>query len=230
MLLLSGGEGERFDTILREAEARGTPLRLADRREFDRLFPGQTHQGVAASYNLRPEADLDDLLGSGSTARLMVMLDGLEDPQNVGAVIRSAEVFGAAGVIIPARRAAGVTPVTVKASAGAALRLPIATVVNLAQTIRAAKNAGYWVYGLDPAGGGSLWEEEFPNRLCLVFGAEGRGLARLTRDLCDRLISVPQAGRIGSLNVSACAAVALAELLRRREKDRGSVDLAKAGL
>lgn len=216
MLLLRAGEGSNYERIRSEAESRGISVRFVDRFEFDRLFPNSTHQGVAVSYKPRQSDSLESILSRpGGGKGLLVALDGIEDPQNAGAIIRSAEVFGAAGVIIPERRAVGMTPGAVKASAGAALRLPVITVGNLAQSLRTLKKAGYWVVGLDMKGSVSLFEAKFSSPICLVMGGEGEGMARLTRDLCDLIVRIPQVGKIGSLNVSASAAITLAELLRR---------------
>lgn len=192
-------------------------MRFAERREFDLLFPDETHQGTAASFYPNPPVSFDDLI-VGSGPSLLIMLDGVTDPHNLGAVIRSAEVFGAQGVVIPERRAAGLTPAAIKTSAGAALRIPTSQVGNLAQAMKRLKEAGYWIYGLDPEAKSSLWAEVFGERVCVVFGSEGSGLARLTKELCDHLIAIPQSGQIGSLNISASAAVVLAELSRRSEK------------
>ncbi len=224
ILILRGGEGNTFDEILELSEARGVPIRLAERREFDNLFPDEIHQGAAAAFYPGPPVEFDDLISNGGPS-LLVMLDGVMDPHNLGAVIRSAEVFGAKGVIIPERRAAGMTPAAIKTSAGAALRIPTVQAGNLANAIRKLKEAGFWIYGLDPDAKSSLWEEEFSERVCVVFGSEGNGLARLTRDLCDHLIKIPQIGRIGSLNISASAAIVLAELSRKCENSGKKVDL-----
>jgi len=216
MLLLRSGEGSNYERIRSEAESRGISVRFVDRFEFDRLFPNSTHQGVAVSYKPRVSENLETILTRpGGDNGLLVALDGVEDPQNVGAIIRSAEVFGASGVIIPERRAAGITPGAVKASAGAALRLPVISVGNLAQSLRTLKKAGYWVVGLDMAGSVSLFEAKIASPVCLVMGGEGDGMSRLSRDLCDLIVRIPQVGKIGSLNVSASAAITLAELLRR---------------
>lgn len=224
VLILRGGEGGTYDEIIELGESRGIPMRFADRREFDSLFPDETHQGTAASFHPNPPLSFDDLI-IGYDRSLLVMLDGVTDPHNLGAVIRSAEVFGANGVIIPERRAVGLTPAVIKTSAGAALRIPTAEVGNLAQAIKKLKQSGYWIYGLDPEATVSIWNEEFSDRVCVIFGSEGSGLARLTRDLCDHLIAIPQVGQIGSLNISASAAIVLAELSRRREKKGTKVDL-----
>jgi 23S rRNA (guanosine2251-2'-O)-methyltransferase len=224
-MVLETGEGGSLSEILELAGSKDLDARTSTRNEFDRLFPHQNHQGVAASYRPSAARNFEDLiLGSGKASTLL-LLDGVEDPQNLGAIIRTAEILGAAGVAIPERRAAGVTPAVVKASAGAALRLSPTLIGNLAQNIERAKQAGYWIYGLDPNGEKSIWEEEFPERILIVMGGEGKGLARLTRSLCDRLLRIPQAGRIGSLNVSAATAIVLAEVLRQRQKRGDAFDL-----
>ena len=153
VLLLRSGEGETFAEVRSEAEARGIRVVFEDRFTFDRRFQGGRHQGVAAAYYPGNEPSLEGLYAKAVSEKMpVVFLDGVEDPQNVGAVIRSAEVFGAAGVVIPTRRSATVTPTAVKASAGAALRLSVVTVVNLADALRKARSAGIWLYGLDMGG------------------------------------------------------------------------------
>jgi len=217
VLLLRSGGGETYDRVRGEAEARGVSVRFADRFEFDRLFGEARHQGVAAGFAPGKGVELRDAIAAAlANHRPLVALDGIEDPQNVGAIIRSAEVLGSAGIILPERRSAGLTAGSIKASAGAALRFPVVNAGNLAQALREIKRADIWVVGLDMAGEESLFSYDFPLNVCLVMGSEGSGLARLTRDLCDGLVRIPQEGEVGSLNVSAAAAAALSELLRRR--------------
>jgi len=220
VLALEQRQGSNLDDILNLAAARGIPVRFLTKPELDRLTARGVHQGIAAYYELPVQPDLNEILAdlASSSDHNLIILDGLEDPQNFGAVVRSAEVFGSRAVIYPRRRAVGLTPVVVKVSAGAALRMPLIEVYNIAQILKTLKQAGYWIYGLDPAGRTDLWTADLSGKIGFVFGAEGRGLARLTKERCDFLISIKQVGRIGSLNVSASAAVTLAEWLRQRHQ------------
>lgn len=219
VLLLRTGEGESYHQIRGDAEARGIKALFADRFEFDRRFPGARHQGVAASFESGPSTGLMELFEDAKASGTpVIFLDEIEDPHNVGAVMRSAEVFGAAGVVIPKRRSAEVTPTVIKVSAGAALRIKTASVGNLADSIRRAKDAGLWIYGLDMSGSASLFDWK-PGTPCgIVLGSEGHGVGHLVKGLCDQLVRIPQVGSVGSLNVSAAGAVVLAKLLEVRSK------------
>jgi 23S rRNA (guanosine2251-2'-O)-methyltransferase len=182
--------------------------------ELERLCGSPDHQGVVAEVDPFPYADPDRLL-DGEQA-LIIALDQVQDPHNLGAVARAAEVAGAAGVVIPERRAASVTPAAAKASAGAVEHLPIARVRNLADWLGKAKQRGAWVYGAAAEAARRYAEVDWSGRAVLVLGSEGSGLRRRVADSCDELISIPVAGRVGSLNASVAAAVILFEALRQR--------------
>jgi 23S rRNA (guanosine2251-2'-O)-methyltransferase len=175
------------------------------------------HQGVVAmAAPLRP-ADIDDLLGVDRA--FLVALDGVTDPRNLGAVMRSAETAGATGLIVTRHRSAHVTPAVTKTAAGAIEYLPIAVVGGIPAALDRAARVGCWSVGFDEAGERSLFDLDLADQpIVLVFGAEGRGLARLTRERCDVLVRIPMHGRIGSLNVAAAAAVACHEVARRRHR------------
>jgi 23S rRNA (guanosine2251-2'-O)-methyltransferase len=196
--------------IAEEARARGVPVELADHATLDRLAGGGHHQGVAA--RARPFAYVPpaDLLRAG--ASLLVALDGVTDPRNLGAVIRSAEALGTGGVILPRDRSAPVTPTVVRASAGATEHLPIAQVTNLARTLREAKDLGYWIVGLDPQGSSRFQGLPSIERALLVVGGEGRGVRPVVLRACDFLVRIPLWGRVASLNASVAAAIGLYEL------------------
>ncbi len=223
VFLLTGGRGAVFGELLRVADARGVRVVLTDRAELDRMAPGAAHQGVVAYYKAPPPLEVEELLDrlSGDDPRPVLLLDGVEDPRNLGAVIRSAEVLGAGGVIIRRRRAAGLTPAAVKASAGGALLLPLAVTSNLDRAIRLMKSRDYWIYGLDPGGEISLWELDLEGLIGFVVGGEGGGLSRLTRTRCDQLVRIPQAGRVASLNVAVSTALAMGEWLRQTMRKGG---------
>ncbi len=182
--------------------------------ELERLCGSPDHQGVVAEVEPYPYAGAADLLRVENA--LLVALDQVQDPRNLGAVARSAEVAGAAGLAIPERRAAAVTAVACKASAGAVEHLPIAHVRNLADWLGEAKEAGFWIWGADAGAEQAPWDVDLTGPTVLVLGGEGKGLRPRVAAACDGLISLPQAGRIGSLNVSAAATALLFEAVRQR--------------
>jgi 23S rRNA (guanosine2251-2'-O)-methyltransferase len=182
--------------------------------ELERLCGSPDHQGVVAEVEPYPYAGAADLLrGEGA---LLIALDQVQDPRNLGAVARSAEAAGAAGLVIPERRAAAVTAVACKASAGAVEHLPIARVRNLADWLGEAKEAGFWIWGADADAAQTPWDVDLAGPTVLVLGGEGKGLRPRVAAACDGLIALPQAGRVGSLNVSAAAAALLFEAVRQR--------------
>lgn len=211
---------ERVTEALRFAGNRGIALLEVSRGELDRRTGGLLHQGIALQVPPFAYRDLPDLLASAAestTAPLIVALDGITDPRNLGAVIRSAVAFGAHGVIIPERRSASVTAVAWRTSAGTAARIPVAQVTNLSRALKECQKAGLSVVGLDadaPTSLDGLDLAEDP--IVVVVGSEGRGLSRLVGTTCDLTVSIPMAGAAESLNASVAAAVTLAEIARRR--------------
>ncbi len=201
--------------IVSLASAAGVPVRRVDETRVDEEAQTDAAQGVVARADPLPEAALDDLLGAPDA--LLVALDGVTDPRNVGAVVRSALAAGATGMILTRHRSALLTPSAVKAAAGAIEHLPIALVPGVAGALERAGRAGVWTVGLDAAGAASIHSLEVADRpLALVLGAEGRGLGRLARQRCDVVARIPMQGAIASLNVSAAAAVACFEIARQR--------------
>jgi 23S rRNA (guanosine2251-2'-O)-methyltransferase len=184
-----------------------------DAAELTRLAGSPDHQGVVAEVDPYPYADATALLEKPDA--LIVALDRIQDPQNLGAIARSAEAAGAAGLVIPSRRAAGVTAATAKASAGAVEHLPIAR-ANLADFLSRAKEAGAWVYGAEANAEAPYTQTDLTGKLVLVLGSEGQGLRRLVAERCDAVVSIPVRGRVASLNVSAAAAALLFEAVRQR--------------
>lgn len=182
--------------------------------ELSRLAGSSDHQGVVAEVDPYPYADADELL-AGDDA-LVIALDQIQDPHNLGAICRSAEAAGAAGVVIPERRAVGVTPAVCKASAGAVEHLPVARVTNLADWLARSKDAGAWVHGAAADAPTVYTDADLTGRLVLVLGSEGKGLRPRVAGLCDVLVAIPLGGRVGSLNVSAAAAALIFEALRQR--------------
>jgi len=182
--------------------------------ELERLCGSPDHQGVVAEVDPYPYADPAGLLRGA--APLLVALDQVQDPRNLGAVCRSAEFAGAAGVLVPERRAAAVTPATRKASAGAVEHLPVAHVRNLADWLGEAKTAGFWIWGADAEADSPPWSADLTGPTVLVLGGEGKGLRPRVAAACDGLLALPRAGRVQSLNVSAAATALLFEALRQR--------------
>lgn len=200
------------------AAGHGVPVHEVERRELDRLAPGARHQGALARARQVPvagERDLEQLL-DGVERPLLLVLDGIQDPHNLGACLRTADAAGVHAVIAPADRAAGLTATARKVASGAAESVPFVQVTNLARTLDRLKQRGIWFAGLAGEGGQSLYELDCTGPMGLVLGAEGAGLRRLTRERCDWLVHIPMVGRVESLNVSVAAGVALYEAVRQR--------------
>jgi 23S rRNA (guanosine2251-2'-O)-methyltransferase len=217
-----GRHDTRVEEIIQLARGRNIPLRFEDRVQLDRLAGSKDHQGVVALAAARAAATLEDILAAARSGvghgqkGLIVLLDGVEDPHNLGAIIRTALASGAHGVVIPERRSAGLTDAVARASAGALAHLPVAKVINLAQTMQELKEAGYWLIGLDECAGKSYTEADYTSPVGIVLGGEGKGLHDLTRKRCDFVVSLPTTGPVKSLNVSVAAGVVLFEALRQR--------------
>ncbi|MBM3599386.1 MAG: 23S rRNA (guanosine(2251)-2'-O)-methyltransferase RlmB [Alphaproteobacteria bacterium] len=194
-------------------------LEILARDAIDRLLPaGAVHQGIAVQVTPLDPADFDALLATAASSAdaILMVLDQVTDPHNVGAILRSAAAFGARAVVVPERHAPRVSGVLAKAASGAVDVIPLARVVNLSRALRQMKEAGFWCIGLDAAAAQTLAEADLSGRIALVLGAEGEGLRRLTRETCDATLRLPTQPPISSLNVSNAAAVALYELARRR--------------
>jgi 23S rRNA (guanosine2251-2'-O)-methyltransferase len=220
IVIATGRQDSRIQRIVELARKRGVPVRFEERVQLDRLASSREHQGVVALAAMRPPSTLEDLLERGNQDRggpgLLVLLDGVEDPHNLGAIIRTSLAAGAAGVVIPERRAAGLTEVVARASAGALAHLPVARVVNLARSMEDLKRAGYWLVGLDERSDRSYTGVDYTSPIAIVMGGEGRGLHELTRKRCDFVVSLPTTGPVKSLNVSVAAGIVLFEVVRQR--------------
>jgi 23S rRNA (guanosine2251-2'-O)-methyltransferase len=192
----------------------GLRLRVEAERALTALAGTSDHQGVVARVEPYPYADADELAGASDP--LLVCLDQVTDPRNLGAVARSAEGAGATGIVLPAHQSARVTPAVCRASAGAVEHLPVAVVPNLARFLAAVKGPALWVYGADSTAAVPMWQADLTGGVALVFGAEGKGLRPLVRRTCDAAVAIPQAGQVESLNVSVAAAVLLYEARRQR--------------
>lgn len=216
ILIREGSASGPLAALLQEARDRGIRIDRVPERELDRMAEGHHHQGVVAYTAAGTYTDFERILQAVQEKRkaLLVILDEIEDPQNLGAIIRTAECAGASGVILPKRRSAGLSPAAVKASAGATEYIPCARVSNLASAIEELKKRGFWI-GCCDMGGDNLFAADLPEKIALVIGNEGRGVGRLIREKCDFALSIPLYGKIESLNASAAAAVVLYEVVRR---------------
>jgi len=226
--IAEGVQRALIQPIEAEARRRGIVVQTVDRRRLDQLAQGVAHQGVAAQAAAHRYAELEELLEAAEAKGeppLILLLDEIEDPHNLGSILRVAECAGAHGVVIPKRRSAGLTAAVYKASAGAAEFVPVARVTNLAQTIDRLKERGLWIAGADAGARDDVWRADLTMPLAIVIGSEGKGIGRLIRDKCDFLIKLPMFGKINSLNASVAAGVLLYEAVRQRSaarRDAGS--------
>ncbi len=218
--LAQGSAPHQLQAVVEEAKKLGVMYQFVDRRKLDQMVDKDIrHQGVVAQAAPYEYADLEDLFQAAKErgeAPFFVILDEIEDPHNLGSVIRTVECAGAHGVIIPKRRSAQVTAVVARTSAGAAAFVPVARVSNLAQAIDALKERGVWIAGADASAGQTAYEADLTGPLAIVIGSEGRGLSRLVREKCDFLVKLPLLGRIQSLNASVAAGILLYEAVRQR--------------
>jgi 23S rRNA (guanosine2251-2'-O)-methyltransferase len=207
----------RLQRIIDECRKAGVAVRVLSRVELDRMAVPGAHQGVVAVTSAKQYTDLDDLVAARRGEHsLIVVLDGVEDPRNLGAILRTADAAGADGVVIPERRAVGVTGTVAKSSAGASEHLPIAKVTNISRALEELKSKEMWVVGLDERGPQTYDTVDYKMHCAVVLGAEGKGLHDLVRKHCDFLVSIPMLGRVPSLNVSVAAGVVLYEVVRQR--------------
>lgn len=211
-----GAEGVEAPVAL--ARRLGIPAEARDRAWFERLAKTSPHQGLALELPDFEYADYEHMLkqAAARTEALLVALDQLEDPHNLGALARSADAVGALGLIIPQDRSVHVTAAAEKAASGAFSSLPVAKVVNLGRALEQCKEAGFWVYGLAGEAEASIFDEKFAGKICLVLGAEGKGLRDGVARRCDKLLKIPMGGSVGSLNVSVAGGIAMFEVVRQR--------------
>ena len=216
-------KGEREGSVkmlIGRASERKIPIIEAEKSKLDAMSGGAYHQGIVALAAEQNYSTLDEIIEYASSlqeAPFVVICDGVEDPHNLGAIIRSAECCGAHGVIIPKRRAVGLTPVVAKSSAGALEHMRVARVTNLSSTIDELKELGFWIYAAD-MGGEKYCDTDYSGSVALVLGSEGFGISRLVKEKCDFTVSIPMYGKVNSLNVSAAAAVLLSEIARQRRR------------
>ena len=217
---VAGRDDDRLRRVLEEAHASGIRITRVSREVIERDAQGGVHQWIVADITGLPEATLEDLARSDNGPPLIVVLDGIEDPQNVGAILRTVDAAGATGVVRQTRRSAPLDGATAKASAGAVHHVRVADVVNIARALDDLKDAGVWTVGLDADSETPYYELDLTVPTALVVGAEGHGLRRLVRERCDFVAAIPMAGHVSSLNVSAAAAIVLFDAVRQR-RSRG---------
>jgi 23S rRNA (guanosine2251-2'-O)-methyltransferase len=216
-------KSDRLARLVSLAEYRGIRVKTIRSGEFKTLVGGPGHQGVAAKVDLYPLTALSDILAAAeakSRPHFLILLDSVLDPQNLGAIIRSALCAGIDGVIMPKDRSAPITPAVSKASAGALEHVYLSRVTNLVQTIKQCKNSGVWVMGLDKDAAQSIYDGDMTGSIAIVLGGEQKGIRPLVKKNCDFLVSIPQLGAVDSLNASVAAAVTMYEALRQRTEDR----------
>jgi 23S rRNA (guanosine2251-2'-O)-methyltransferase len=215
-----GNRNPRLQEIVGLARERGVPVSFEEKPWMERKAEGTRHQGVLCYMAEIVLHDAEKLVETASSPGLLLILDGIEDPQNLGGILRSAEVAGADGVFLPRWRSAGISPAVVKASAGAAAHVRIARSANLRQLLDMVTSKGYWVVGLDARGERALWEVDLTPPTALVVGSEGGGIRRLVKESCDIRASIPVRGKVSSLNAGVAAGIALYECIRQRQMKR----------
>jgi 23S rRNA (guanosine2251-2'-O)-methyltransferase len=216
LLVVKGLRNRRVSEAIAQAGRLGIPLRFESRETLDRMAGGLPHQGLIAVVSAKPVVTMEAVLDEARTPALVLLLDGVEDPRNLGAILRTADAAGVDGVLLPERHSAGLSETVSRASAGGIEHVKVARIGNVAQAIDALKERGVWVVGLD-ASGTERWDAvDYKRPIALVLGGEGRGIRRLVRERCDHLVSLPLFGHVGSLNVSVAAGVALYEVIRQR--------------
>ena len=220
-LLVTSREGSMIK-ILAMAKEQGIPVMYVEKAALDRVSGGQVHQGVAAFVSPYAYSTIDDILARAAERDedpFIIILDGLEDPHNLGAIMRTAECAGAHGIIIPKRHSCGLTETVAKASAGAIEYMPVAKVTNIPQTIDELKERGIWVAACD-MGGTDYYREDMSGKIAVVIGSEGFGVSKLVKEKCDFTVSMPMVGRINSLNASNAAAIVIYEIRKQRDQKK----------
>lgn len=213
VMVAKGAGGKRIQEIVDLCRKQSVPVRFEQRYVLEKLAGQASHQGVVAVMAARAYADSDQAL---EAAQMVVVLDGIEDPHNLGAILRTVDAAGGDAVMIPERRAAGLTATVARVSAGASAHVPVVRVTNLGRSLDELKNNGYWIYGLDERGGDRYDTVEYTEPAALVLGREGKGLHEHIRKRCDFLVKIPLSGYVASLNVSVACGIALFDWKRRR--------------
>jgi len=220
-IVLARGRRERgVDKILKLAERKKIPIDYRERQYLNNLAGSASHQGVICIGKKFTYAAVDEIIGNRHEAfenSFVLILDHIEDPQNLGSIIRSAHCFGINGIIIPEKRAASITPTVIKVSAGAAQHIPISRVINISRTIDYLKDRGFWIYGTDAAADTEVLHTDLTGNIAFIMGSEGKGIRPLVKKKCDFLLSIPMFGSVDSLNVSVATGIILYEVTQRRK-------------
>jgi len=219
ILIAKGSEQGSIKKIIGMAKDKKIVIQYVDKAKLDAMSETKAHQGVIALVTPYSYKTVDDILKTAEDKKedpFIIILDEIEDPHNLGAIIRTAECVGAHGVIIPKRRAVGITPIVIKASAGAVEHMNIAKVSNISSTVEELKEKGIWIYGADMAGEQNYFDKDLKGPIAIVIGSEGRGISRLVKEKCDFLVKIPMAGKLGSLNASVAASIIMYEVFRQR--------------
>jgi 23S rRNA (guanosine2251-2'-O)-methyltransferase len=216
LLIVKGLRNQRVSEAIARASQQGIPLRFEPRETLDRMAAGLSHQGIMAVVSAKPVVAMETLLAEVRHPALLVVLDGVEDPRNLGAIVRTAEAAGADGLLLPERHSAGLSETVSRASAGGLEHVKVARIGNVVQALEELKARGIWVVGFDAAGQERWDAVDYRRPLALVLGGEGRGMRRLVREHCDHLVALPLFGHVASLNVSVAAGIALYEVIRQR--------------
>lgn len=222
--IASGDREGSVSEIAALAKERGIVMQYVERAKIESFAGGHRHQGVLAYVAPVPYAELDDILKAAEAkgeAPFLVLLDELEDPHNLGALLRTADATGVHGILIPKRRSVSLNATVAKTSAGAVEYVPVARIGNIAQTLKTLKEKGFWVAGADMDGEKAYYEADLTGPLVLVVGSEGRGMSRLTKEACDFIVSMPMVGRINSLNASVAGSILMYESMRQRLQKKG---------
>jgi 23S rRNA (guanosine2251-2'-O)-methyltransferase len=221
ILIAKGDREGSINQIISSAREKGIVIQEVERAKLDSISETHGHQGVIALAAVRNYVDVDDILNAArekGEAPFIIILDGIKDAYNLGSILRTSDAAGVHGVIIPKRRAVGLTPVVSKASAGAVEYVPVARVTNIVQTIEYLKSRNVWVVGTDMSGENSFYISDLTGPVALVIGSEGEGMNRLTAEKCDFLVNIPMRGQISSLNAAVAGAIVMYEVLKQREK------------
>ncbi|MDE0104890.1 MAG: 23S rRNA (guanosine(2251)-2'-O)-methyltransferase RlmB [Bryobacterales bacterium] len=223
IVIARGSRNPRLQEIVQECRRLGIPVRFEPTRAVGRLARTAAHQGVVAQTSARSYAALEDVLADAPEQCMLAVLDEVQDPRNLGAIIRSAEAAGAVGVVVPERRSASLGPAAAKAAAGALESLPVIRVKNLGRGLDELKRHGFWAYGLDAKGKADFDRVDYQDRCALVLGGERRGLRAKVAERCDFLVRIPMEGSVPSLNVSVAAGIALFEVGRQRRQGERAI-------
>lgn len=225
LFIVAHEKERRVEKIVTLAAERGVPVRRRERDDLVRLCGTQHHQGVALRMEAFAYTDLDEIVTiwrKSSEPGLLLVLDSIQDPHNLGALVRSAACAGAHGVVIPRDRAAGVTATVEKASAGAVETIPVAQVTNLVQALQRLKDEGFWIYGTSDEASDSIYSQRMTGNIAIVIGSEGEGVRPLVRKSCDAMVSIPLKGGVNSLNASVAGGIVLFEIVRQRMQVSGT--------